>query len=125
MCFKININYPEPLIADKDIECYKVLTPNSTGKTRSPFKNTIYHRNIYKKPNVKKSILFFIKNPIEHTINYGLHSCSTLERAEYWRGYGGNKIYLAIIPKGSRYYYNPEKHEYVSKKLIVTNKIVK
>lgn len=48
----------------------------------------------------------------------GLHSYSTYNQALACR-YFNSKVYKAVIPKGTEYYYNPKTKEYVSLKLEV------
>lgn len=111
MCFIIDTKYPEEKIAKKDIVCYKrleVLYPN--GRFSSPHQGKRYKLNILYRSELKPSSY--------NTIKIGLHSYSCKKRAEHYRAFG-EVVTKGIIPKGSRYYYNPIMHEYVSNQIII------
>ena len=113
MCFVIHSDYKEPLIADKDITCYKVLEEEKE-KLNSPFLGEVYFIKNEEETEVTKEVPKFLLCDQEK-ITEGLHS--TLESAlilDFSR-----EVYKAIIPKGTKYYYNPDDNEYVSLKLTV------
>ena len=116
MCFTVHKDYPNQLIAETDIKCYKFLQPSRSNsyKIISPIQHAIYFKNILHRKITKKISEFGIENNRYHgiEINEGLHSYS-----EPKIGY-----YKAIIPKGTPYYYDPRADEYVSLVLKVYRK---
>ena len=120
MCFTIHTSYSEPLIAEQDIKCYKNLSHYPKGDIYSPYRSEQYFSKKNKVSfTIKEVDYFYIDTSfILSYISEGLHSYSTSQRAKQdldkW-----DKTHLAIIPKGTKYYYNPEDNEYVSLKLKV------
>ena len=123
MCFNINLAYPEAKTAEIDIICYKVLEKDDDTLV-SPYEKELY----FKKGNtvIKEVKDFGIK---DNKIFEGLHSFSSLTSAlksieiikeEFY--IGDFSIHKAIIPKRTKYYYNPLTEEYVSLKLKVWRK---
>lgn len=117
MCFYIHKDYPNELIAKRDIECFKILaTYPGVPETYSLFFDAIYFKKGGSSEYVTKQVKRFTFETIDcDTINEGLHSYSTFIQAKNKKTSG--KIYKCIIPKGTKYYYNPVKKEYVSLKL--------
>ena len=131
MCFNINSDYPEAQTAETDIICYKVLEKDDDTLV-SPYEKELY----FKKGNtvIKEVKDFGIK---DNKIFEGLHSFSSLTSALksieiikeefYISDFFIHKIsdffiHKAIIPKKTKYYYNPLTEEYVSLKLKVWRK---
>ena len=114
MCFRIDSNYPKKLIATEDIVCYKILVPR--GSWESPVQEATY-----KIGKLKRSYIGWTTRSMG-VINHGLHSYSTLEVAKYYKNYG-KVVFESIIPKGAKYFYNEQKAEYVSNKLIVKKQL--
>ena len=123
MCFNINSDYPEAQTAETDIICYKVLERDDDTLV-SPYEKELY----FKKRNtvIKEVKDFGIE---DNKIFEGLHSFSSLTSAlksieiikeEFY--IGDFSIHKAIIPKRTKYYYNPLTEEYVSLKLKVWRK---
>lgn len=129
MCFTIHTKHPKEKIAKKDIKCYKILDHFNKRTIKSPMQNYIY----FKKDKYNKSKIIKINglylNQLYGARTYidrGLYSFSSLKKAHsYSRRYYYWKIHLAIIPKGAKYYFNPETHEYVSTELITYHKTIK
>lgn len=132
MCFDIHNSHPTEKKATEDIVCYKRLEvylgdvpPDKITKGniyKVEYFTPYCGQRIYleQKP-LKKSKLdvrFF-----NTTIERGLHSYSDSRKA-LSRCTNGEVVVKCIIPKGSRYYYNPVDKEYVSNKLQYTNKFV-
>ena len=110
MCFFIHINHEEKKIANRDITCYKCLYNNFT----SPYKGKLYKLNKLYKSSICITMTI-CKTPI---ITKGLHSYSCKRFAiRQMNSYG--ILVKGIIPKGSKYYYNPDRHEYVSNQIIL------
>lgn len=127
MCFIIDKkNCPHKLIAKHDIKCWKILKYHPFDqKYSSPnFTSHIWELNKTYKSNIKT----YNKINILHIKN-GLHSFMNRKEAIIIRyqlkilgmDYKKYKIFKAIIPKGSAYYFNMHLNEYVSTRL----KIVK
>lgn len=111
MCFYIHNKHKEQKAATKDILCYKVL--NGLGKKTfySPFRVKRYDLSPGKSFKSKLVI------PYEGAayINVGLHSYTVAKKARAIRkNWDDGKIMQFVIPKGTRYYFNPAKKEYVS-----------
>ena len=123
MCLYLEKDNPIVLIADKDITCYKVL--RTYYKTlHSPYQYFDWELN--KLYTVKLPLKKDARKNDRGIINKGLHSFSMLKRAKssgVFLNYNGRKIYKAIIPKGSYYYYNSDKKEYASNQLIIIKKV--
>lgn len=125
MCFYIDPKHPKAKIAKKDIECFKTLDEveeNNVLSYYSPYRyfeyifGVIYHVNEF---NLVGSRIFNT-----YAIHKGLHSYSTLKRAKR-KVFSYGVVCKTIIPKGATYYYNSERHEYVSTQLIVVVPILK
>ena len=108
MCFIIHPNHPDVKIATEDLICLKQLEKRGHYYT-SPIQNMKYFTE-YRKTPKEISINKFSKRNVE--INEGLHSHN-----KYNNYYA--LFFKAIIPKGTKFYYNPMTNEYVSLKLIV------
>jgi hypothetical protein len=126
MCFKKQKFFNRKAkIAKKDIKCFKVLELNiRTGEIISPCYPTLYFENndIH---DIKEIECKFVNDHASRGhINQGIHSFSTYHEACLFSELAiYTDEYNAIIPKGTLYYYNSKKHEYVSEKLIVYNKL--
>jgi len=112
MCFIIDAKHSEEKIAKKDIVCYKRLMISPTGNFLSPYQLKPYKLNILCRSKLELSSY--------NTICVGIHSYSCKKKATSCL----NRVYFevlakGIIPKGSRYYYNPIRHEYVSNRIIL------
>lgn len=155
MCFHIDRNFPNALVAEEDIVCYKVLhyyilniTGNNYAGTAPYYSKDYEYNTIYKVEKFgiveTRVVNNIITTSLIRTIDEGLHSYSTPEMAEfqlrfihpyYWSGKSHIKTFptlskdtvicKAIIPKGTEYYYNEESSEYVSLKLKIIERIDK
>ena len=137
MCFILHPDFPNPLIAEQDIVCFKVgfkAENNSPGQLISQFRSYIYKLGELQ-PKVELS-LEYDSSPVpyyllnlwggHHTVSIkeGYHSYHPANyRVDMYDDATSkfSQFCLArcIIPKGSQYYYNPEHREYVSDQIIV------
>ena len=119
MCFYIDSRHPNKKEAKKDITCYKILFKNwvSIINCFRYIQEKIY--SDYNALNVERGTFY------ARVINRGYHSYSSKEIAlnayktmvpVYVR-----IVVKCIIPKGSYYYYNSKRHEYVSNKIKITD----
>ena len=113
MCFFIHKNHTKEKIAKKDIVCYKRLIKYENGFF-SPYMATHYNLNKLYKSKLKGQ--FFCNRNVIET---GLHSYSYKKEAKSWLRKPYEILAKGIIPKGSKYYYNPTLHEYVSNQIIL------
>lgn len=121
MCFEKSLIGKNSIVrkAQKNIKCYKLL--RITGKkARSPYQHMIYFNSLTYQNKSIKSANFEFMHESKHYLYDGLHSYSN--KKYICKRY--HKIFEGYIPKGTRYYYNPIDHEYVSEKLIVYNNII-
>lgn len=121
MCFYIDPNNSSSKIAETDISCYKVLIKQShrgAGRYGSPFQPADWTLGV-----VKQDYLDQIPTGrYGGEINNGLHSFSSIKRAGVYtadKQLYNRKILKAVIPKGSEYYFNSDRKEYVSDRLII------
>lgn len=144
MCFYVQVSRPDPLVAKKDIICYKYgivcLDFEEEEVFRSRFQGYYYRfgKETERVP-LRKQYGFF---PWDLEITRGYHSYSNKKTARYDatlcrqeitkvnqfrqdRGTGPSedpstiKVVQCIIPKGTTYYYNSKAHEYVSEQIII------
>jgi hypothetical protein len=111
MCFKIQPNNNKFFIATRDIICYKVARRKPINSIR--FISSIYpceYRVNFIMPKVS-----FGRRGTE--IGEGYHSYFNL-RKTCLRKHTRKSIGKFIIPKGSRYYINDRRKEYVSNQII-------
>jgi hypothetical protein len=122
MCFTIHPTHSEPLIAKKNIVCYKILQDDGLNKI-SPYYDEIYFKKGGSCEYVNKEIddFSFSTNfeTFERCINQGLHVYSSIKKANDEVDHLNESVYKCVIPKGTKYYYNPADNEYVSLKLKV------
>ena len=127
MCFIVHSKHPNAKIAGRNIACYKRLAHWSIGLS-SPVEDCIWCKS--EELNIKGSIHKvgrLYKSTCADKIHVGFHSYSTKEKAiEYSREMDTSdvEIFISYIPKGARYYYNPNTEEYVSNELTITNKTI-
>lgn len=93
-----------PIIAKKDIICYKIYNKTEEGYLSSPYLGYIASMQ-----NFTKLESTPISNGCAYLINNGFHSFKHLKDAKHeikWYPfiYKNNIIYKCIIPKGSKYY---------------------
>lgn len=116
MCFIIDPKHPEKKIAKRDITCYKVLNSLATSIYQlKPYELGVLYKQKMEDP-IKKGLG-------DAKINIGFHSYSNIKRANLIVLLIGNYVYKTIIPKGSEYYYNSMRNEYVSNQIIIKEKL--
>ena len=116
MCFQIDYHHSTAKIAENDITCFKILM-SGLDAVISPW----YSLEYWKIEDCPEFVLMHstIDEPdCNNDINRGLHSYAT-EAETQRHDWTGDAYYKAIIPKGSKYYYNSFNHEYVSDTLQV------
>ena len=122
MCFIIHPDYPNPLVAEQDIICFKIGKKAESNLDDQKFFSQ-YRSYVYRLGELQPKVELFLDRWIGHSIlsvQIGYHSYHPLNpsiRAEYV----ANSPYClvrCIIPKGSQYYYNPSDREYVSDQII-------
>lgn len=142
MCFYINPHNQKVKIANEDISCWKVLKRRKCAKS---FRSPIHDHKVFKKNVDNKKVellpIFYNGPKIASTIpwanggiiicvigiiNQGYHSYSkrsiatktwkTELRSDFDYIY---KVAKFIIPKGTKYFYNPDYNEYVSETIIL------
>lgn len=119
MCFFVHPEQFESKTAEQDISCFKILRcDNNVTDLFSPIKKHPYTLGKEETSPIGK----MYENP--QTIEEGLHSCSSMESALGWVvPYDHRMLFDATIPKGSMYFHNPDRHEYVSDRLTVNKPI--
>lgn len=124
MCFRIHHDHTRVKTATKDIVCYKKLRVSRSKKKApgyiSPFrsfffeKGECYHED---KPFVREKDYWGRPDP--SLIATGIHSYSSFLTANLRYKSPGDRIIKCVIPKYSKYYYDPRREEYVSDYLII------
>lgn len=106
MCFWIHSKYREAITATKDIRCWKVTYGKYLNNVNflSQYQEFPYKFGETYKTTIKGDFI---------SIDEGFHSYS----CKPYSSHSGVTIYCKI-PKGSKYYYNPEFNEYVSNQII-------
>lgn len=129
MCFIIDKKHKKEKIASKNIICYKILEMKNIkikGIFSSPYQKFIYNfkEKTHYIANTNKLLKIDNQDYNNNIIIYnGLHSYSTIKNAELHKNnlsliYDDKvEIFECIIPKGTKYYYNSERKEYVSLEL--------
>ena len=117
MCFIIDTKHPNVKIAKKNIPCYKILRTDG-NETFSPFMNMLYHTDLSSGKDVKLTVENFSFDQLDY-IHEGLHSFSNKK----WLN--GHNLFIAYIPKGTKYYYDSVNSEYISLAIVVTTKTVR
>lgn len=144
MCFYIQDSRPDPLVAEKDIVCYKYGTvhPDFEGEEVFCSRYQNYHYRFGKENERVPVTVRRSSIPFPSYINVGYHSYSCKETAQVSatrcqqritdinqhqesRGFGpvedplAVKVVKCIIPEGTVYYYNSDNQEYVSEQIII------
>lgn len=122
MCFEIHKKYLNVQIAKKDITCYKILNKEDDGIIASIVYDEVYFKKGGSSEYVNKEVKEFSFNTDRTEINSGLHTYSSYVLAHHKAKYHNKQMHKCIIPKGTKYYYNPDDQEYVSLKLKVFRK---
>lgn len=122
MCFERRELTTKPLVAKKDIKVKKATSAVKKGDSYVHAFFTGNHGGFrYTVGRVHKEKRFFNKREKGcYTLTYGFHSFSkkhtALQYMRYWIGYS---IVDAIIPKGSLYFYDEQRGEYISNQLVI------
>ena len=121
MCFRIDIDHKDPLVATEDIICYKTVFEMDDDFVMSVHKRFIYtFETLYR---LGKNIS--VKDSVNGSfISEGFHSYVTLATADkslfdLYGGIPGEVTVECCIPTGSTYYYSKEYDEYVSDSIII------
>lgn len=112
MCFFISSKFPNELIAENNIRCYKIGTVNEKS-FRSLYKDFYYvYGRCYKLET--KLTPWFYRSKIEK----GFHSYAYIKYARNMISIlSMDRIVKCTIPKGAKYYFNGV--EYVSDRIII------
>ena len=113
MCLRLTSN--EKKIADKDVECYKVLS-SFEGIITSPFIG--FH---YKLGRLYETAIGEIDFG---DIHEGFHSCSTIYGAKTYKTLDTEYIFKCIIPQGATYYEGISMFSFYHIKGYVSDKII-
>lgn len=123
MCFRIHRKHGRKLIAEKDIECYKIVYLDEKKRIQSSVQGFIY----------KFGMRYDLGGPLyrssfqDRIVDEGFHSYTVLEKVKTHalknlRSHKqGSRAVKCTIPAGSEYYYNPEYKEYVSNSIIIND----
>lgn len=106
-------NQTEPLVAKKDITCYKVVYPAKAG-------DGVFHsefRNFEYSLGTRYAEKEFPGTVAVHAVHKGFHSYRTIEVARI-RESAPLVLLKCVIPKGSRYYESYTRDQYCSDTLI-------
>lgn len=129
MCFLVSSDYPDAMIAEEDIKCYKVvkLTKGNTLESMYQFFN-------YEKEKTYEGDVYIdeVYNPFEPSekdkvINMGFHSYITEDKAKEMQksltelriAFSPLVVLECVIPKGSTYFRSDKDSEFVSSALRV------
>ncbi len=102
MCFWIHDEHKKAIISTKDIRCWKITYKYKIHK--DGFTSSVQAFRYKFNKTYKTTLGIYDRN-----ITRGFHSYSKKPYSTLY-----NKIIYCIIPKGSKYYYNPSFDEYVS-----------
>jgi len=126
MCFIISDkkNYSKERIAKRDIPCNKILLVKEDGKFDGIFNYAVplYELNVvsYAKDESQEQMdSFRVYIGIHKSeIFTGIHSYSRKRKLKIQWDSESEAIIYCRIPKGTKYYYNPSRKEYVSLAII-------
>lgn len=133
MCLSIKKD-SVPLIAQKDIICYKAVIPTQTRRHKFLFwkydivkcKSVVrlheYTCNVLNKP-IHIKLKYFNSEYV--IIDEGYHVCLTHDKALCYLVDNKETIVECIIPKGTKYYVNSKNTLAVASNIIITSKCVK
>lgn len=123
MCFQIDPRYKEVLIAKRPIIVYKRFRGEINVESNKCYMSP-YQMFIYEKGETYFEDAAFVDKCSFFGISIGLHSYSALDMAKYQRA-NSEIIVPCVIPKGSKYYYNSIRKEYISDTLTIGTKSVR
>lgn len=118
MCFYINQKFNEPIISEYDILVFK--KGEIVNNRFQPFSQSNFE---YKIDKITKTVKIKKQRELSHlVIHEGYHAFTSLYSAKkdsfYWYNHG-----LFVIPKGTKFYYDPINCETVSENLIYVGKV--
>lgn len=115
MCFTISEKFPKPLVAKRDITCYKLVFGKGEWRTRTGYEAACQRYAYYPGRRTKRVVIKPLI--VEKNIYEGYHSYRSLKvvKLEKREWYENLVIIKLIIPKGTLYYKNDR--EYVSERL--------
>lgn len=118
MCFNIHSDYPDAIVAKKDIKVYKILEDVRKENGRlfsgtSPYREYCWLQGCIERAELEISF----SRSGEGEIHAGLHAYTT-ENEAYKSLRSDRSICEFTIPKGSTYYINPEDEEIVADTMI-------
>lgn len=122
MCFIVHPEYPDPLVTEQDIVCFKVGYEAEISLFGGYFTSE-YRGYKYRLKRLQPLVELCLYNNTKTgtiEINKGYHSYHPLHPFAQSGFDATSKFCLVrcIIPKGSQYYYNPNDQEYVSDQII-------
>ncbi|MFH1610529.1 MAG: hypothetical protein ABIA91_01435 [Patescibacteria group bacterium] len=121
MCFTVHHLHPKTKVAEKNIVCWKILYKRNNKSPYHEFEYNLTKTNTITVKGAKNNRLTSLTKKRRYgypKIDAGLHSYSSYHKAHLnSRYFTERKIVQFIIPKGTKYYYNPYREEYVSLQL--------
>jgi len=114
MCFTISEKFPKPLVAKRDITCYKLVFGKGEWRTRTGYEAACQRYAYYPGRTTKK---VDIKPSLYNEVDEGYHSYRSLREVNKQKPiWSADLVTLKmIIPKGTLYYKNDS--EYVSERI--------
>ena len=127
MCFYIHEDHQEIKIAEDNILCYKHFHYNTSTHAVSSFEKFKY---TFGELYVQVNLQWPLNNVREKydkikVIEEGFHSYSELDAGTNEAITWGEPLHQCIIPKGSKYFYDPGRKQYVSNQIIIKEEIPK
>lgn len=116
MCFTVHPKYPDVKVAKRDIVCYKY--GHSDGIVFISFCRDFAYEfgKVYSQRKRRWPCGFVSSSRSPSYIEEGFHSFSNKKAIAGL--FVGTKV-KCIIPKGAKYFYNPDAKEYVSNQIII------
>ena len=126
MCFTVHKRYPNPLVAKRDIVCYKTMF-SSPGKEVFASMYRGFKYEIGKEYSLGKELRVRYETGdftcvVYRDIREGFHSFSNKKELSDAASESYSRV-KCIIPEGSTYYYNPDDREYVSDRIRIIEEI--
>jgi hypothetical protein len=121
MCFRIDNKHPGSKIAKRDVACYKIVDKYNK-RFVSPFLHKPYRigQIKYATRGGKRLNTLFVDMD---NIYAGIHAYSTMYKASRRARLSFRAILYCLIPRGTMYYYNQRRKEYVSTKIKVIKEV--
>jgi len=122
MCFSVHQNHRQPKTAKRDIVCYKTLLKGNVSVIQD-FKYRIGKRYVLADGLADGlHVTVNLSLSMGGDIAVGFHSYSSMRKTK--AHVSRMKLpYRCVIPKGSTYYFNPSRHEYVSDSIKIVSKM--